>query len=468
MKILLVNPKIPYKFRMFDYADEEGRQAILKRVLIGPPLALNELAGMLPEEDIIILDQQSELNHDSNYNAEEDLVRVMKDFQPDIVGFTCITAQYNSLKKLFSLVKEENKKILTVVGGIHPTSCPEVFVDYDVDLVAMGIGKTTFYRVVQEFKKNGEVADYTSIPGLAIKKVNEFQFTKPLGELSFQEFRKEHIHDEVLPNRALTERYNYYFPTLKMKVHYLSTSLGCTNRCNFCFLWKMTDGRYYHREVETIIAELKQMDEYPLIRFCDANTFGNVERSRQLFTRIIEEGLDKNHIYFADVRTDTVIEHPDLFQLASLAGLKAVICGLEATSNKELQEYGKDNTIENIIEALKILNLAGMNVHGNYIIRPDYDEADFERVARFIEANPIYHSGFTILTPFPGTEQWELLKDQIVIKDYDYYNLTNAVIKTKLTEEKFYHNLSELYKLSSKATQKFHDIYGKVPLVLQK
>ena len=77
----------------------------------------------------------------------------------------------------------------------------------------------------------------------------------------------------------------------------------------------------------------------------------------------------------------------------------------------------------------------------------DFNEKDFERVGAFIENNPIYFSGFTILTPFPGTEQWDILKGQIVIDDLDYYNLTNAVIKTRLPEKEFYPAHHDNHKL---------------------
>ena len=96
---------------------------------------------------------------------------------------------------------------------------------------------------------------------------------------------------------------------------------------------------------------------------------------------------------------------------------------------------------------------------GNYIIHPDYTEDDFMRVGEFVIDNPIFHSGFTILTPFPGTEQWDELKSQIVIRDYDYYNLTNAVVKTRLPELKFYENISQLYGVSAESSAIFNRIY---------
>lgn len=459
MNILLVNPIIPYKFRMFDYADEESRKAILKRVMIGPPLGLNEIAGMVRDENVMILDQKAELDNDKSYDFQKSLVEEIESFKPDIIGITCLTAQYNSVKLMIDIIKNIDSNILTMIGGIHPTSCPQDFNGTKADLLSIGMGKASFYSLVQEYKKNGKNADFSNIPGLAINRGEDFYFTKPLGEISYKEYKEKYFLDNVHPNRELTDRYEYKISHLNEKVHYVSTSLGCTHKCNFCYLWQMTDGRYFHRDVESIISELKLMDAYPVIRFCDSNTFGDVRKVRHLFTRILEEGLD-NHFYMADVRTDTVIKHPELMELAAKAGLKVTICGLEATSNEELASYGKDNTIENIQEALVILNKCGIYVNGNYIVRPDYDLKDFERVARFIDDNPIFNSGFTILTPFPGTEQWEELKDQIIIKDYDYYNLTNSVLKTKLSEKEFYAELSNLYKLSGRAAKKYFSLYG--------
>ncbi|MBZ4646031.1 MAG: Fe-S oxidoreductase [Clostridia bacterium] len=459
MNILLVNPPIPNRFIIYDYCDEEGRKAIAKRVLVGPPLALNVLAGMLPEENVIILDQKAEMDINPDYDYIEELIKEINIFKPDIVSFTCLTAQYNCVIKLLETVKKVNNKILTTIGGIHPTSCPQDFIGSKADIISVGLGKHSYYHIVQEFKKNREKADYSKIPGLAINTGNSLYYTRPLSDMSYKEFKENYLLDEMLPNRALTDKYNYTIPHIKKKIHYISTSQGCTHRCNFCYLWRMTNGFYFHRDIESIINELKQMEQYYLIRFCDANTFGDIKKTKELFTRIIEEGLNKDHAYMGDVRTDTVVRHPEIIQLAAKAGLKVTVCGLEATSDDELEKYGKDCSVETIKEALKILNEAGIYVNGNYIIRPDYDEEDFERVGRFIEDNPIYNSALTILTPFPGTEQWDELQDQIIIRDYEYYNLTNSVLKTKLPEDVFYGKIAELYKVSAKSGKKFLSMY---------
>lgn len=459
MKILLVNPKIPRKFRMYDFADEEGKRAIMKRVLVGPPLALNEFAGMVPEEDVVILDQKAEHDMNPDYDDIAGLEEELDRFQPEMVCFTVLTAQYNTVLKLIDVVKNKAHPILTTVGGIHPTSCPEEFIQSKVDVVAIGLGKHSFYHMVQAVKKHGPKADLSWIPGLAINDGEKLHYTKALGDIGFKEFHDKYYLNSTLPNRALTDKYDYRIPRLNKRVHYISTAQGCTHKCNFCFLWHMTDGRYFQRDVEEIILELKTMEKYPVIRFCDAHTLGDPNRAKILFERIIEEKLN-HHIYVADVRTDLVNQHPELMSLGAKAGLKVVICGLESADDETLKKYGKSNNIQTTENALKILNEAGMYVSGNYIVHPDFEERDFEILGQFVSKNPIFHSGFTILTPFPGTEQWDELKDQIVIDDYDYYNLTNAVLETKLPEKEFYRQVSELYKISGRATKVFYEKYG--------
>ena len=75
--------------------------------------------------------------------------------------------------------------------------------------------------------------------------------------------------------------------------------------------------------------------------------------------------------------------------------------------------------------------------------------------------NPIHNTALTILTPFPGTEQWDELYDQIVIKDYDYFNLTNCVLKSKLPEDEFYNQIANVYEYIEETGKVYEERYGK-------
>src|SRR5699024_10728134 len=202
MRVLLVNPPIPHKFRMIRYADKKGKEAMSLRVMVGPPLALNEIAGVIPDEEILILDQKTESDNNPQYDCIEGLIDTINEFRPDIVSFTCITAQYNSVKKMLKYVKKVDKNIFTTVGGIHPTLCTGDFIDSSVDLITVGLGKASYRDIIKELKVNGrDNADFSHIPGLAFTDGASLKYTKLLCKLSYKEIKENYVLDNIMPNR---------------------------------------------------------------------------------------------------------------------------------------------------------------------------------------------------------------------------------------------------------------------------
>ncbi len=452
MRILLVNPPIP-NVNAIAERHKGAELEVNTREMIGPPLALNDIAGVLRNEEVRIVDQKFEQDADKNYDFEKAIYNEVQQFNPEIVGLSCFTAHVNSAKKILKIVRDFNPKILTVVGGLHPTLCPEDFSVPEIDLVAIGLGKRTMRSIVDACKANPPHPDFSAISGLGIRVDGKLKYTRQFSEMSRNEIKNEHYlyydKDEYFPDRELTRRYNYIIEQRNLKVHYMNTSLGCTDRCNFCGLWKSAYGHYITRDVATIVREIKTMEEFPVIRMVDSNTFGDINHTRLMFETLGNENF--RHGYIVDVRTDSVVKHPEVFELAGQAGVKVAILGFEATTDEELEKYNKKSSIANTVQAIDLLHQAGIWCAGNYIINPDYDEQAFDRVAKFIMDHPILFAGFTVMTPFPGTPQYEEMKDRIIIKDLDYYNLTNAVVKTRLPEDVFYQKIVDLYKLSKQA-----------------
>lgn len=451
-----MNPPVPHVNLIAEH--HKGQELeVNKRELMGPPLALNDIAGVLRDEEVRIVDQKFENDKNDDYDFEKAIYDEVRNFGPDIVGISCFTAHVNSAKKICKVVKDYNPKVLTVIGGLHTVLRPEDFCTPEIDLIVIGLGKRTMRSIVDACKANPSQPDFLSIPGLGIPADGRLKYTRQLSDLSRAEIKKDHYlfydKEEYFPNRDLTRRYEYIIEAQNKKVHYINTSLGCTDRCNFCGLWKFANGYYIPREIQSVVKEIKTMEEYPIIRMVDSHTFGNIGESKLLFKTLIEDNI--KHGYIVDVRTDTVVRHPDLFDLAGKAGVRVAIMGFEATTDEELEKLGKKNTVANTVQAIDTLHGAGIWCVGNYIIDFDYDERDFDRIAKFIDDHPVLFAGFTVMTPFPGTPQYEMMKDRIIIHDLDYYNLVNAVVKTKLPEDLFYDKIVELYKLSLKAKDKF-------------
>ena len=224
---------------------------------------------------------------------------------------------------------------------------------------------------------------------------------------------------------------------------YIFTSLGCPYKCTFCSIWCQFGGSYLQREIESVVAELKTLDDYPVVRFADANTIVNIQFIDKLFDRILEERIDKT--YVMDIRSDTAANNPKLIEKLAKAGLKVVICGFESSKNDELKEYNKGSGAEMISKAIRVFHDNDIMIRGNYVIPPSYNLSDFKAVADYASQHEVVYAGYTILTPMPGTILYQQQKELITDHDYRKYNFFNSVLKTTLPLEEFYEKTARLW-----------------------
>jgi radical SAM superfamily enzyme YgiQ (UPF0313 family) len=146
-----------------------------------------------------------------------------------------------------------------------------------------------------------------------------------------------------------------------------------------------------------------------------------------------------------DVRADTAASHPKLIEKLAKGGLKVVITGFESFREEELTSYHKSMRPEVIAEAVRVFRENGILMRGNYIVRPDYGERDFDALAVYAARHSVAFAGYTILTPMPGTVFYREVEDQIVDHDLAKYNFFNCVMKTRLPLEDFYRKSGALW-----------------------
>jgi radical SAM superfamily enzyme YgiQ (UPF0313 family) len=224
---------------------------------------------------------------------------------------------------------------------------------------------------------------------------------------------------------------------------YMYTSLGCPFRCTFCSIWNQFGGKYHQRTVESLIEELKMIDEYPVVRFADANTVVDKGFMHALFDRIREEGIRKTFVM--DIRADVAAEDPAIIEKMAAGGLKVVICGFESFRDEELRKYKKRSPAARNEEAIRVFDANGIMVRGNYVIPCDYTRDDFSALAEYSGRNPVVYAGYTILSPMPGTDYYHEVKHQIADHNLDRYNFFNALLETRLPYEEFHREVAKLW-----------------------
>jgi radical SAM superfamily enzyme YgiQ (UPF0313 family) len=373
---------------------------------------------------------------DGKCETEEAFWKTLEDFGPDVVGFTSLTCEVNTVIRYASGIREKSRAAI-VVGGHAATYHSESFNCGAFDYVVAGLGKKSFAQLMDRLA-SGKPGD--GIAGVGRVVPGERLSIAP------RKFGKADVMEDVAPRYDLVAKYRsrYFLEQLGLTMGFVITAYGCTHACSFCTIPGMTGGKYLTHGADSVIRDIGLLGDISFIRMVDANTFGNTSQAFDLCEKILKAGIRKK--FFADVRADTIVKHPDLLKKWKEAGLYAVVVGFEDVADERLKSYNKKYPGRVISRAIDILHDLGIVIVGDFIASPEYAEDDFARLENFIVSHKIEIPVLSILTPIPGTPLYEEMKKDIVISDLDYYTFTNAVTRTKMPAESFYRVYADLIR----------------------
>jgi radical SAM superfamily enzyme YgiQ (UPF0313 family) len=398
------------------------------------PLGLEYIASAAKAEsmEVKILDMRMEL----------DIRSLLSSFQPDVVGITSLTMHVPEVISICRRIKSVLPECKIVVGGLHATLMPEDFFVPQVDYIVHGNGVKPFIELL------GKIFESTS-------KGTPCVWSSIHGNFVFGGERPPELLDDLpFPDRTLTECHrSSYFIGPSSPVALVRTSQGCTYRCNFCSLWRLTHGKYLTRKPDGIAEELSGIKE-PIIFLADDEPFLKPARMTELATTIRERGISKKYISFC--RIDTLIKHREMMENWRDLGLEVVFIGIEAISSECLQTYNKRLQRHEIEDGLKIAEDLGLKVYGGFIVNTNFNKRDFKELIRFIDRHSIAVPMFTVLTPLPGTDLLQSF-DRITEMqtngrpNWELFDMQHAVTETALAKEDFISEYSNLHRHFAKA-----------------
>lgn len=210
----------------------------------------------------------SRAGHDVNfvyYEAEDTYLGITKNVpyekiaaqichtNPDIVAFSCVTDNYQYQLRCAKSLKEKQRHIYTIFGGIHPTSVPEKTLQHSaVDAVAIGEAEQSLLELLQASDSRGKFSfPEEPIPGILFKKSGRIIGSLMEGQLA-------DLDSLPFPHKSP------FFSVLKDSLHgYLViASRGCPYHCSYCFnsvMLKLRDNKMIvrRRSIDNVIAELR-------------------------------------------------------------------------------------------------------------------------------------------------------------------------------------------------------------------
>lgn len=411
MRILLIQPK---------------SEAIgFTNLIMCEPLGLEMIGGALPDHEVKIIDLR----------LKDNLYSVLSSFKPDLCGISCsYTIDFSTTLKLARTIKNILPESFIVVGGHHASLNYQDFAQTEeIEAVIIGEGEKTIRELADRLEKNKNLND---IPGLALNQDSKQLITPP---------RPIQKNLDLLPfpliNRSKRKHYHLGF---QKPVALVETSRGCTYQCSFCGVWQFYHRTYRNKTPERVVEELKKIEE-PFVLFVDDNFLVDLKRAEKLAYLIRSSGIKKT--YTIQARSDTITKHPDIIKLWKEIGLGTVFIGFEKAEDEGLEALHKNNQVENNDKALKILKALNINVWASFIVDPDYDLKDFRRLKEYILDREIKTPTFSVLTPLPGTELFFELRDKLITKDYNLYDIAHSVLPTRLPLREFYKEFCSLYHL---------------------
>ncbi|MEI8356218.1 MAG: B12-binding domain-containing radical SAM protein [Deltaproteobacteria bacterium] len=358
MKILLVYPHYPDTFWSFRHALKFiGRKASF------PPLGLLTVAALLPGE------WEKKLV-DMNVHALTDAELEWADY----VFISAMSIQGKSAREVIERCRQLGVK--TVAGGPLFTACHEDFPG--VDHLVLGEAELTLPPFLDDLRK-----------GMARHLYHDDEWAD--------------LTETPIPLWELIDVRNY----AAMNIQYCR---GCPFDCEFCDITALFGRKLRSKTRKQLISELESL--YILgwrgaIFFVDDNFIGDKGKLKRVVLPSIIDWMErKEHpFYFYTEASIDLADDPRLMELMVRAGFEEVFIGIESPDDDSHAESGKvQNRNRDLLASVKIIQRAGLQVHGGFIVGFDSDPPSiFDKQIRFIQESGIVTAMVGLLCAIRGT-----------------------------------------------------------------
>ena len=198
----------------------------------------------------------------AKFNNQEisEVTNFIKNYKIDLVCISIMTENFLEAKDLIGKVKKILPEIKFILGGVHPTVCPEECVKTGADFVVMGDGEIPLYRLASnEDPKNINGLAYISGGKIIINPRVRSDLVN-LEDLPFPDwgfdntffFKKNKIKKLTIKDfRSGATWGGTYYP--------LTTSRGCPYGCAYCCNVNRRDIR--RNSISNIMDELSYVKE---------------------------------------------------------------------------------------------------------------------------------------------------------------------------------------------------------------
>ncbi len=322
----------------------------------------------------------------------------------NLIAFGLKSSYYAMAMRVIELAKQNGSKVM--VAGYHATAAPEQLLENkDIDYIFHGESEITF----PQFLKNPDKFD------------REIFGEKPQ-DLDALPFMDRSIYRD--PTEPVT---GWWYGGKHHRMVSVMAARGCRSNCQFCQpLERNHFGRKLRRRsVGRVIEELLELKEKysPDCVMIHDDTF--LDQPKWI-AEFIEEYPKVGLPFWAAGRADGICRHADLVRRLVDVGWALISVGFESGSQRILDLISKGTTVEQNLEAARIIKSTGAKIYGNYMVGLPWEtKEDIQATARMVDAIDAEMPSWAFFAPYPGSglgeicikRGWSLLDRE----DYDRY-----------------------------------------------
>ncbi len=336
--------------------------------------------------------------------------KCLNEYNPDICAFSFYTPSALMVFNTILQIKVKKPKCHIIVGGPHASALPvQTMKDCQgIDFLVYGEGEDTFSEFLDALENKKK---FSHIKGLTFRHENEILCNEKRELI-------ENLDTTPFPDYELVKDQHYSdIYQLGNRTMSIISSRGCPFNCNFCF--KLTFGLQYRRRTPSnVVREIKFLrDNYQIddITFCD-EIFGMDKQWMENFYTELKNNKVKTK-WKCMTRVDT-LKKKDFIKMKKY-GCYAVALGIESGNNDVLQDINKRINRKQVQETCRDARNTGLTTIGFFILghrRDDYQS--IKQTLNFTKELNLDFVLFSLLTPYPGTQVYSYVPDEV---KYDWH-----------------------------------------------
>jgi len=328
----------------------------------------------------------------------------------DLVGISAITSTAPQSYRLADKVRAGGG--IVVLGGTHTSFLPEEGLEH-ADFVIRGEGEFAFQELVDAVQR-----------GDGFEKILNLSYRQDGRVVSNPERPKiPNLDVNPIPDYTLISGWK---PGGVISV---ATSRGCPFSCTFCSVPGMYGHAFRTHSIDRVLQELTLHKGNLYTFFADDIFTANKKRVKELLRGMIDRDLTPE--WGAQVRTETV-DDPELLQMMRDANCFNVYVGFESINPRTLKLFQKKQDLAKIERAIERFHAHKIRIHGMFVVGSDEDDVEtIDATADFALKHDIDSIQFMILTPIPGSPDWDHLYNRgekyVISRNWSFYDGHHAV-----------------------------------------